>query len=498
MNNYSLFSIDVNSHLEKAAKHTFGSSSHYPVELVRAALKREANKINVHINHNKICIQDNGSGMDRASIETLITLLDPSKSTSQKEEAVEKMQTHNGFGLLAIFASSPEKILIENVSSYGKTQILFKNNIIKKNRYCNLNTGTRITIFSRRNQNILREKQILKIYCKSAQIDILLNNCLISKKPVFSHHIAVLKIEKSKNNTQVQVAIPESGNLCIIRLFDMGIPYSYFSLPPKNGFIFDAAIEYSGEITENQIRPLTEHTYNLYKWLCDNYNSFPLNIKERTEELIFTHYRSTGDTSFINDFSAFKKFKSEKTLCISQIIQEAKFHPIFAVLKNKEHLNYNTCNHFVLSLTQNQGDILINLLNIPITFLSPGFKKKKSFFKFYSLFKKSLKYITLNLFIIIPSMKIIKSEHLSFSEQFFLNTLNKYISQNNEHLFNNIHAYMIESTLPFLSLCPKKFFKKSIKQKLLINRNHSIVKKTIYAIEKNPANMEMFIPLINR
>ena len=35
--NPQLFSIDVEAHLSKAASHTFGSSAHYPVELVRAA-----------------------------------------------------------------------------------------------------------------------------------------------------------------------------------------------------------------------------------------------------------------------------------------------------------------------------------------------------------------------------------------------------------------------------------------------------------------------------
>lgn len=86
MSNYNLFSIDISSHLKKAATHTFGSSSHYPVELVRAALIRKASKIDILINHYKICIQDDGSGLDIASLETLITILDPSKPAPQKRK----------------------------------------------------------------------------------------------------------------------------------------------------------------------------------------------------------------------------------------------------------------------------------------------------------------------------------------------------------------------------------------------------------------------------
>src|SRR5512137_1616883 len=92
----NLFSIDVEAHLKKAASHTFGSPSHYPVELVRAALKRGAGEVDIRVGRTRIQVTDNGSGMDADAIKTLTTLLDPTQPTELKEAAVETLQNRGG------------------------------------------------------------------------------------------------------------------------------------------------------------------------------------------------------------------------------------------------------------------------------------------------------------------------------------------------------------------------------------------------------------------
>ncbi|MCP4218808.1 MAG: hypothetical protein GY765_29520, partial [bacterium] len=123
MNSGTLFSIDVDAHLQKAASHTFGSPSHFPVELVRAALKRGADVVSVEIGRNRIRVVDNGNGFGEADIETLNCILDPARSTAHKEAAIEALQNRSNYGLLAIFAPSPLRIHIENalLGSSGTT-----------------------------------------------------------------------------------------------------------------------------------------------------------------------------------------------------------------------------------------------------------------------------------------------------------------------------------------------------------------------------------------
>ncbi len=496
----NLFSIDVDAHLKKAASHTFGSPSHYPVELVRSALRRGARQVDIKITHNCIEIRDNGSGLDSASIKTLTSLLDPRQPIAVKEEAVEALQTRSGFGLLALFASSPEKILVENVSTSGKTRILFQKRMLSTFDTCGLTTGTHITIYTHSHRDITREKQILQVYCQAVQRDIRLNNRLISRGPLLSQQMAYLRITPSTTISHGVIGIPPTGDLCRLRLLDQEIPYRYVTLPPYKGFIFDAAIEFphpsNGEITKSTLNHLMEFVFQLYQWLCQRHATTSPQIQARIEELIFTHYRLTGDTSFFQYFSPFKVFQSSDTLSLTQIMRQSSTSPIFAVPLGKERLRYNTTGKKVLSLTREQADFLINQQNLPITFLSPVFQKEKQFPKLLYSFKKMFKRIILYFFPTPSRKKMINLHQLSSSEQFFINTLNQYLSQASDLFLSNgplLQAVMIPSRGPFPSIPPKKG-KES--HPLFIRRSHPLIRKAISAVQKNPRNIEIFIPLV--
>jgi len=493
-----LFSIDVDAHLKKAASHTFGSSSHYPVELVRSALRRGAQQVDIEISRNRIRVLDNGRGIDEASIKILTSLLDATQPTKVKEEAVEALQTRKGFGLLALFASSPEKILVENASVSGKHRILFQEGKLSRFDSCGLTTGTSITLFPGTHRDITRQKQILQVYCQSVQKDIRLNNRLISRGPMFSLQLAHLKITPSKHISHGTIGIPSTGDLCRLRLLDQEIPYRYITLPPFKGFIFDAAVEYTYDnlITKNILNHLTEPVSRLYRWLCQHHADTSPQIQARIEELIFTYYRLTGDTSLFRYFSPFTVFRSSDTLSLPQIIRQSSTSPIFAVPRSKERLRYNTTGKKVLSLTREQADFLINRQNLTITFLPPVFKKEKQFPKLFYSFKKKLRRIILYLFSFPSGKKILHLHQLSSSEQFFIHTLNQYLSQSGDSFLSHtpaLQAVLIPSRGPFPSI-PAKKGKKS--HPLLIRRNHPLIRKAIRAVRWNPGNVEIFIPLI--
>ncbi len=494
----NLFSIDVDAHLKKAASHTFGSSSHYPVELVRSALRRGAREVDIEISRNRIRVRDNGPGIDAASIKTLTCLMDPTQPTAVKEEAVEALQTRKGFGLLALFAFSPEKILVENASASGKLRVLFQEGMLSTFDSCSLTTGTCITLFPGTNRDIAREKQILQVYCQPVQKEIRLNNRLISRGPVLSLQMAYLKITPSKYISHGTIGIPSTGDLCRLRLLDQEIPYRYVTLPPFKGFIFDAAVEYPYDnlITKNILNHLTEFIFRLYQWLCQHHAGTSPQIQSRIEELIFTHYRLTGDSSLFRYFSPFGVFRSSDSLSLPHIIRQSSTSPIFAVPRGKERLRYNTTGKKVLSLTREQADFLINRQNLPITFLSPLFKKEKRFPKLFYSFKKNLRRIILYLFPFASRKKILNLHQLSSSEQFFMHTLNQYLSQPGDSFLSHttaLQAVLIPSRGPFPSI-PGKKGKKS--HPLLIRRSHPLIRKAINAVQREPGDVEIFVPLI--
>jgi hypothetical protein len=122
MNN-RLLSIDVDAHLEKLATRSYRSPAHFPVELVRSALKRGAEKIDIQIEKNRFEIRDDGRPLDSTQLELLKSLLDTAAADKSREQAIIDLQDSDGIGLLAIFSSSPTRIDILT-SGQSKEHIL--------------------------------------------------------------------------------------------------------------------------------------------------------------------------------------------------------------------------------------------------------------------------------------------------------------------------------------------------------------------------------------
>lgn len=508
--NGSLFSIDVDAHLKKAASHTFGSSSHYPVELVRAALRRGAKRVDVNIRFDRIQVTDDGPGMDRAAIDTLRALLDPSQPTAVKEAAVESAQSPGGYGLLALFAAAPSRIRVENVSVLGKTHFLFQDRKLSKLYACDLTSGTRITLTIRTHRDISREKQVLNAYCRSVSREIRLNNRLISKQPLLSQQLAMVNITGSKIIPEGTIGIPATGDLCRIRLLDLGIPYRHLTLPPYRGFIFEAAVEYientsNGEISRGLLNHLAEYALQLYQWLARHYGEAAPDIRNRIEELVFTRDRLAGEsesTALLNHFSLFRLFRSSQTLSFPQILQKFGNSPVYAVPRHKERLRYNITGKTVLSLTREHADFLINHKKLPVTFLPPILQRERYFTKFLYSLKRNFKTFVLSLLPTPSNSKYLPVEQLSSSEQTFIKTLNDHLSTTAKVQTSRtpgVHAVIVSSGGPFPSIPPKRGKNsESARQPLLFRRRHPLVRKAVRAVETDPANVELFLPLLTR
>lgn len=502
----NLFSIDVEAHLKKAASHTFGSPSHYPVELVRAALRRGAGEVDIRMGRTRIRVTDNGAGLDADALKTLTCLLDPTQPTGLKETAVEIVQDRAGFGLLAIFAPAPGKIIVENVSVLEKTRIVFEKGRLEKFNSCDLSVGTRITLFSIAGRNPAREKYILQAYCRSVQSGIYLNNRLISRGPLLElpQLLASLNISGSSYISRGILGIPRFGDICRLRLLDLGIPYRYITFPPHKGFIFDAAVEYpdmsmgtsNGEITVDFLDHLAEYAFQLYQWLCRNHASAPSPIQDRMEELIFDHYRFTRSQSrpgkeplsFLEHFAPFKVLGTSNTITLTEIKNQGHTSPVFAVPRHKEHLRYNILGKTVLSLTREQADLLVNLEKLPITFLAPVYQKEKRLPVFFFSLKKDFKRFVFRFFgfLSIPSRRrVLGFDQLTLPEQLFMKALNGYLARESGE--STVEAMMVSSRGPFPAIPSRP---------LLIRRDHSLVRKAVDAVQADPRNVEIFMPLI--
>jgi hypothetical protein len=494
----NLFSIDVEAHLKKAASYTFGSSAHYPVELVRAALRRGASQVDIHITRDRLQVNDNGPGLDEVAIKTLIILMDPKQPEVLKEEAVESIQTHQGMGLLAIFASNPREILVENSTSSNKLQLYSKKNFFKKSGSIQTSSaaetgGTRITLMGL-HRDIDREKQLLEAFCRSVRQEVRLNNHSLGRKPFLSGQMATIELSPSKSIFVFlgQVGIPLTGRTCHFRLLDQGIPWHHFSLPPQKGFIFDAAVETTGGMTKDLVDYLVRYACRLYQWLGQRYKTAEPVYRDRIEELLFTHCRLTNDDSLIMQFAPFSLFNSRRSLSLRQVKEKAARDFLYAVPGHKDRLRYNTTHKTVLSLTREQADLLINHLNIPITFLNPVVQRGNPIPTVWYALKRGFKRFILSL---LPAPKtVLKSNQLTKDQQLFTTALTHYlVGQGEFSLFHRpgVQVLLIPSRWPFPSITLKKD-----KKQLFIRRGHPLVQKAIRAVQKDHRDIELFVPLL--
>jgi hypothetical protein len=494
----NLFSIDVDAHLKKAASYTFGSSAHYPVELVRAALRRGATQVDVHLTWERLQVIDNGCGLDAASIKTLNILMDPKEPEALKEEAVESIQTHQGMGLLAIFAANPREILVENSTSSNKLQLYSKKNLFKKSGSIQTSSivgtnGTRITLMGMQ-RDVEREKQLLEAFCRSVRQEVRLNNRSLGGQPFLSGQMAVIDLSPS-NSISVslgQVGIPLTGRICHFRLLDQGIPWHHFSLPPQKGFIFDAAVETTGGMTKDLVDYLVQYAHRLYQWLGQRYNTAEPIYRDRIEELLFTHCRLTNDDSLVMQFAPFSLFNSRRSLSLRQVKDKASRGLLFAVPGHKDRARYHTAHKTVLSLTREQADLLINHLNIPITFLNPVAHRVNPMPAVWYALKRGFRRFILSL---LPGpKKVLESEQLTKGQQLFTAALTQYLDGQVE--FSLFHRPGVRVLLiPSRGLFPSIVSKKN-KRQLFIRRDHPLVQEAVRAVQLDLRHIELFAPLL--
>jgi len=494
----NLFSIDVEAHLKKAASYTFGSSAHYPVELVRAALRRGATQVDVHLSRDRLQVIDNGCGLDAAAVKTLNILMDPQESEALKEEAIESIQNHQGMGLLAIFASNPREILVENSSSSSRLQLYYKKNLFKKSGSIQASSavgtnGTRITLMGL-HRDVEREKQLLEAFCRSVRQEVRLNHRSLGGQPFLSGQMAVIELSplKSISVSLGQVGIPLTGRICHFRLLDQGIPWHHFSLPPQKGFIFDAAVETTAGMTKDLVDYLVQYAHRLYQWLGQRYTTAEPVHRDRIEELLFTHCRLTNDDSLVMQFAPFSLYNSRRFLSLRQVKEKAGRGLLYAVPGHRDRLRYHTAHKTVLSLTREQADLLINHLNIPITFLSPAAHRVNPMPAVWYSLKRGFRRFILSL---LPGpKKVLEPGQLTQGQRLFIAVLTQYLDGQGEFSLiqrPGVQVLLIPSRGPFPCIVSKKN-----KKQLLIRRDHPLVQEAVRAVQVDPRDIELFTPLL--
>lgn len=369
-NGPSLFSIDVEAHLQKLAANTYRSPHHYPVELVRLAIKRGAQKVQITIKGNRMEIVDDGRGIEKTELDCLNTIFTTGKEAGERERAIESMKTTNQIGLLAMFSPAPQVVEVETVNESGPLGLRMSKGGASGYSVPNLQKGSRI-ILQRNKKQWQEEVLLLKEYLRSVPQDIWVNNTRLIKKQFLTLPMVSKKLQPAKGHPHGWIGIPHAGDICRIWLLDHLIPWHHNMIAPWRGFVFEAAIEYHGPLTRSILDGLAQQAEELYRWLAKRYPSYPPVIKKRIEDLFFRQNRQSPAIGPINSLYAFRMADTQHWLNVSELKKRAVRDNLFAIPDDENPSKYNLAGKTVLSLSKSQIDFLVNHHQIPIQFLSP-------------------------------------------------------------------------------------------------------------------------------
>lgn len=377
-----LFSLDIESYLHKAAVFSQRSALLYTSELTKTAFKRGADNINLIIDHSKVIISDNGSGIDPGDLNMLAELKNKNAPIERKEFAVRRLRGDYSAGLLAVFSSEPKNIKIETVSGKTSYTLSINENEVLLEEGCSLEKGTKIQII-RHSRYYKKEITIFREFSRWAGKRITLNGNEIIQENSIPDTLVSAKIGGDGSEITGICGIPASGGICRIWFTENGIIRKKIDFPPFQGLIFSAVLEAGDSEWEDVHRIVVPYIFKLYYYLGKNFAKLRSEHKNRIEELIFTHTRKTGERKFTDIIKPFRVFGSSTYIGLEELIKlsnTGKLYVINADYKKSDLIEKNS--EFTIELSPGQIDFVMNHLRIPAKVVeSTGINKRKLSFK---------------------------------------------------------------------------------------------------------------------
>ena len=496
-----LFSIDVEAHLQKLAENSYRSPAHFPVELVRSALRRKANRVEITIGRDAVTIMDDGCGIDPESWRRLLIIFDDQRPAPEREAAIVAFQDPQGIGLLSMFSRRPERVLVRNVHKGENRGLVFEHGRAKEMSSSLLEQGTLLTVFRRGDQQA-EECRTLREYCRWADREIILNGQGVPKLIAIPGALVCQRVNLPLSGTpsgaNAMVAIPRLGELSRIWLLEQGIPWQQRALPPVKGLVLMAAVESAGGCDAAMLAGLASCAEELYRWLARRYREYPADVRDRVEELLFGHHRLTGDDRLLEHFAPFLPVGSQVGLTAAEIRQMTVNETVWAIRRQDESSLRRPPSRTVLALSRRQADFLLNRLELPIRFLSrsaaPVAAKSLAGLR-QGMINQWRRLVGRRL---ANSRRIIDNDQLDPEEkelwQLLLEHLRSQVAWQPQWLTGkNIGCRMVESPW-WIGAAAVEGLENSLQ--IVLNRRHRLIRQAVTAVAQDRSNIELLAALL--
>ncbi len=494
-----LYSFDLWSYLKKSALYTLRSPLLYPVELMRMAVARGASQIRIHIGKEKFEIYDNGPGIDTQELMKIKEVMDNNTAFKVRRSHINDLRAGQATGNLALFAPGFKSITIENRNISGKIRLTIRNSETELSDQTDLAAGTKI-IIHRHSSNTAEEIEILKSSSRWAKTDIILNGKAIGKELTIPGTLVSMKMLNAEKEFLGYCGIPETDEMCRIWFMKDQIVTGKKVIPPYRGFIFYAAVETEDE-SDFEISKLIPGVKRLYRYIANNYHSVSFEQKKRIEQLLFFHFRESGEREFIDLFSPFMLCFSKEKISYSDVEKIGEKRIIYAVrTADSGRVRAGKSSPEVLRLSPLQSDFLINRMGMKVVFIDPHKQRPELKIRIRMFMNNMRDMFLLNLSS-IPGRSV-DPELLWKEEIGMLNILNGYLNGEGRGVISRFGfdsaEVKISKGLAFYPLYFKKGEGGLIKKKIYIHlmRNSLIVKKAAKMIESDESNYNLMKRMI--
>lgn len=481
-----IFSIDVSAHLRKLSAYSDRSPAWYPLELVRSALRRRARRVDVIVSPRRLEMRDDGDGIDPVRLDALARIFSPAVSASAREESLAQCQDGPGTGLLAVFASDPSKVVVENAHCGVRRRLVFATDAPAAETAAGaVSEGTRIIIFRRGAGKWRRlERRMISEFCRSANGEVWLDGRQISGKRPLVDYVAAALTDSG------MVAVPQWGDLCRIRLLDQGIPWSFTSWPSPQGLSFIAALERTTPADALLPARLAPSARKLYEWLAERFLEQPPRFRERIEELLLAHARRSGDFTLLEKCPLFTLWPSGAKASLVDIKSFLARSSLRAIPARSASRFSSTVGENVLALTPSQTDLLANRLRLPIRFLAPLSSRRFSLNTLWHCLRR-LGIAFLGRFS-LGAEKPLAQGRLTTAEREMTGSLERWLSLIPGRR-NDIPSVVWSNAL---SVTPTRLKNVAGRPCLIIRRRHPQLPHLLAALAADAKNIEWLVPIL--
>ena len=358
----SFLSIDVDAQLKKLPSHTFRSRHEYPVELVRDACRRGAGRIDVTITRRRIDVVDDGKALSDETLLRLATLFDRGEPPSTRQAALEWFMAKKGIGVLAAFAPTPSKVVVES----GDARVVVRRRGGPAQLPPADHSLTRVTIH-RTGGKPRRERDELKDLCRFAVADIRLDGRRVSRGGEPLGELAAGPLPPVGNVTGAMVWIPPAGDVCRVHLLENGVRWHQsVHTPGRHGLVYEAAVECPAKPPADLRKRIRNTTLRLHFLARRRYDRSVPAVRDRVDELLFGHFQATGDLLLLEDFSPFRVLGSETTLTLGEVKKKQSAGELTALTASDDPSRYATGEGTTLVLTSRQWEFLAEHAEVPL------------------------------------------------------------------------------------------------------------------------------------